>query len=321
MLDNGDNYKVERAVDESLEHVIERISLKLLISFKIPPRYRRIYQDFSLYTCVVNGDMSSFTSTVMLPQINPELSKMLGNLDKSDMETKASMISPDSIKYENTVLGVTIAVKAVFNGVDLQIVQVIDDKINSASSKGKSLEEAFNILIHGSEFKTFEFIEKIRSWFVSKFSIVKKELSNPLRVMVENPPKPNLTLLAKDLDLNTIQWRPIDIEVDLSGNAFVGILHSGKHLYFKLSSLNEEEEILLNQWLQRLTIVKVCWDLTLELKILPKLRSCIDLQLIYSTGGLRKSLGTNKALSLVTKNLEDLKAIESKYAAMLGPLY
>jgi hypothetical protein len=257
----------------------------------------------------------------MLPQINPELSKILENLDKSDLETKASMINPDSIKYENTILGVTVAAKAVFNGVDLQIVQVIDDKINSASSKGKSLEEAFNILIHGSEFKTFEFTDKIRSWFVSKFSVVKKELSNPLKVMAENPPKPTLTLLAKDLDLNTIQWRPIDIEVDLSGNALIGILHSGKHLYFKLSSLNEEEEILLNQWLQKLTIVKVCWDLTLELKILPKLRSCIDLQLIYSTGGLRKSLGTNKALSLVNKNFEDLKAIESKYAAMLSPLY
>jgi hypothetical protein len=133
--------------------------------------------------------------------------------------------------------------------------------------------------------------------------------------------KSDLSPLAKDLEIETIQWRPFDIELDKDQNAYVGILHGKNHIWFKHADLDPEEESLFNSWLSKANIMKVTWDSTLELKVFPRLKSVIDLQLIFSIGTNRRSLGTNKALSLMSKNIEDLRMIEQKFVKILLPLY
>jgi hypothetical protein len=319
LLDLGEPYKIERSLNEDISMVTERVSKTMNVEFIKLPTYRKFLDDMVLYTSNVRVEPSRYTSLSKLEDTSPELSAIIKNLQDSE-ENKAQTFKPDMLVYENALLSLQVGIRATMVGAELVMRQAINSKTIAVERNGKSLEDAFSNLIHSEEFKQFDLPHRIKSWFVSKVQQMKKDLSEPLKRKEEKTGKPSLMPLAKDLELNTVQWRPLNIELD-DEEIYVGILHNELHLYFKLSSLTVEEDNLFNQWMQKPNIAKIIWDATLEQKHLPKLKPIIDLQLIFSTGSNKKALGAQKYQKTKESNFETLKIIEMKYAKLITPLY
>jgi len=321
LLENNKVILVERGNRESVDEVSTRLKNYFHLEIKIAPTFKKFQDDYAIYTCYVAKSGKDFTEISDLPTINPEVDAFFHQIEEAESDYKSDIFREGMQIYENSVLAIKIGVRAIFAGVELTFYQVEDMQKHISTTTGKSLDEAFGHIIHSESFKPFQFQQRIKTWFVSKMNQIKRDLSNPIMKKAIKEPKSDLSPLAKDLEIETIQWRPFDIELDKDQNAYVGILHGKNHIWFKHADLDPEEESLFNSWLSKANIMKVTWDSTLELKVFPRLKSVIDLQLIFSIGTNRRSLGTNKALSLMSKNIEDLRMIEQKFVKILLPLY
>jgi len=128
--------------------------------------------------------------------------------------------------------------------------------------------------------------------------------------------------LERDLQTQTFIWRPIILTREHGNSWSFGTIINKEHIWIPLfmSNLPQRELNTVMTWLSNSRILKVVWDATTELAVIPNLKPYIDVQLMASIGrnsklGLGVTGGDNR-----DENKMRLMKMSTVVSSMLGTM-